>query len=77
MWTEARQPTGEPAKWIAVCTPYIEAKSADALRLADGTRGQRVRMDDVDGAVVDEVAEAFLQTEEALAGGDRVSWWLR
>ena len=32
---------------------------------------ERVRVDDVDGAVVDEVAEALFQAEQALAGGDR------
>src|SRR5204863_5465731 len=43
----------------------------DALGFANGARGERVRVDDIDGAVVDQVAEALFETEQALAGCDR------
>src|SRR5205085_9891607 len=37
----------------------------------NGAGGQRVGVNDIDRAVVDEIAEALFETEEALAGGDR------
>src|SRR5664279_5250739 len=46
-------------------------QSPKSLGLPDGSRGQRVRMDDVYCVVLDEGTETFLQSKQAFARVDR------
>ena len=70
MCTAAMQPTGEPAKWMTVWIPYMEANSEIRLlsRMAPDDSGSD--MDQVHGVVLNQRTEPFLQAKKALAGVD-------